>query len=125
MSEITTTATKINNSSRKKRFVVFYKESILSIKTSDVSYFSLQKGNVQLFTLQGKSFPLKKSLSEIESSLDTSSFFRVSRSAIVAYEGIERVEAFFGQRAMIFLKPSGKVLVTKGRLTDFLEWLDQ
>lgn len=125
MSENTTTNSTPDSQRKKSRFVVFYKESILSVKTADVSYFTLQKGSVQLFTLSGKVYPLKKSLSEIEVALDQHLFFRVSRSAIVSYEGIERVEAFFGQRAMVFLKPGGKVLVTKGRLTAFLEWLDQ
>ena len=125
MSETTTTKPATAISRKKNRFVVFYKESILSVKTTDVSYFNLEKGNVHLFTLTGKSYQLKKSLSEIEDALHQDTFFRVSRSAIVSYEGIERVEAFFGQRAVVFLKPSGKVLVTKGRLTDFLEWLDQ
>jgi len=124
MSEITTSKTGASAAGKKKRFVVFYKESILSVKVTDVSFFTLQKGTVQLYTLNGKSFPLKKSLSEIESALNPELFFRVSRSSIVSYEAIERVETFFGQRAVVFLKPSGKVLVTKGRLTEFLEWLD-
>lgn len=125
MSEITTTNPMAEASRKKSRFVVFYKESILSVKATDVSFFTLQKGSVQLFTLSGKVYPLKKSLSEIEQALDQQLFFRVSRSAIVSYEGIDRVEAFFGQRAMVFLKPTGKILVTKGRLPLFLEWLDQ
>ena len=125
MSEHTTTHTTFNSYKRKNRFVVFHKESILSIKVTDVSLFTLENGSVHIFTFSGKVFPVKKSLSEIEMSLDPNLFFRVSRSAIVSYEAIERVEAFFGQRAVVFLKPSGKELVTKGRLTDFLEWLDQ
>lgn len=125
MSEITTTDPIAGASRTKSRFVVFYKESILSVKATDVSFFTLQKGSVQLFTLNGKVYPLKKSLSEIDQVLDRQLFFRVSRSAIISYEGIDRVEAFFGQRAMVFLKPSGKVLVTKARLPLFLEWLDQ
>jgi DNA-binding LytR/AlgR family response regulator len=124
MSEITTSKTHDSPVGKKKRFVVFYKESILSIKVTDVSFFTLQKGTVQLYTLNGKIFPLKKSLSEIEAVLNPDLFFRVSRSAIVSYEAIEKVETFFGQRAVVFLKPSGKVLVTKGRLAEFLEWLD-
>ncbi len=124
MSETTTTKTTAVISRKKNRFVVFYKESILSVKATDISYFNLEKGHVQLFTLTGKAYQLRKSLSEIEETLDTNTFFRVSRSAIVSYEGIERVEAFFGQRAVVFLKPTGKILVTKGRLADFLEWLD-
>lgn len=125
MSEITTTHTATIASVKKSRFVVFYKESILSVKATDVSYFTLQNGSVQLFTLTGKNYPLKKQLTDIEHAVDPQLFFRVSRSAIVAYEGIDRVESYFGQRAVVFLKPSGKTLVTKGRLAAFLEWLDQ
>lgn len=124
MQDLTTTNTTATGPRTKSRFVVFYKESILSVKVTDVSFFTLQDGNVQLCTLNGKAYPLKKSLSEIEAALNPELFFRVSRSAIVAYEGIERVEAFFGQRAMVFLKPKGKVLVTKARLAEFLDWLD-
>ncbi len=125
MSEIITTNSTTSILPKKSRFVVFYKESILSIKTVDVSYFTLEKGSVQLFTLNGKGYHLKKSLSEIAAHLDPQLFFQVSRSAIVSFEGIDRVETYFGQRAMIFTKSSGKILVTKSRLPAFLEWLDQ
>jgi DNA-binding LytR/AlgR family response regulator len=125
MSENTTTQPATYTQRKKSRFIVFYKESILSIKTVDVSYFTLEKGSVQLFTLNGKGYHLKKSLSEIAELLDPQLFFQVSRSAIVSFDGIDRVEAYFGQRAMIFMKSSGKILVTKSRLPAFLEWLDQ
>jgi two-component system, LytTR family, response regulator LytT len=124
MSENTTTHAAAG-SAKKSRFVVFYKDAILSVRTKDIASFSVADGTVCLFTLEGKRYPVRKTIAEIRESVDAHQFFQISRSAIVSYDAIERVEAFFGQRAVIFLKPSGKALVTKGRLAEFLSWLDE
>lgn len=125
MSRITTTQPAASVTGKKTRFVVYYKETILSVKATDVSYFTAINGNVQLFTLNGKAHTIRKNLTELEEQIDDHQFIRVNRSTIVSFDGIDRVETFFGQRAVIFLKPSGKVVVPKGRLTAFLNWLDQ
>jgi len=125
MSRITTIPPLAVVAGKKTRFVVYYKETILSVKAADVSYFTAENGSVQLFTLTGKGYTIRKNLTELEEQLDEHQFFRVNRSTIISFDGIDRVETFFGQRAIIFLKPSGKVVVPKGRLTAFLNWLDQ
>jgi|GEM_PF-5652485 len=109
---------------RKHRFVVFHKDSILSIRTEDVSRFTINDGIMQLITLDGRKYLLKKSMKELEEAVDESQFFKTNRSELISFDSIDKVESFFGQRAVVFLKPEGKVIVSKSRLTAFLAWLD-
>ncbi len=125
MSRITTLSPYASATGKKTRFVVYYKETILSVKATDVSYFTAENGNVQLFTLNGKGYTIRKNLTELEEQIDNHQFFRVNRSTIISFDGIDRVETFTGQRVVVFLKPSGEVVVPKGRVTTFLHWLDQ
>lgn len=114
----------VTTTSRQQRFIVFYKESILSIRTQDVACFSIEDGLMFLTRHDGRKYPLKKTMRELEESIDPYQFFKVNRSTLLSFDSIERVEAFFGQRAVVFLRPSGKVIVSKSRLAAFMEWLD-
>lgn len=113
-----------NNNNRKNRFVIFYKDSILSVKLEQVSYFQMHDRHLFLITCDGRRYPLRKSMRELEEVLDPKSFFKVNRSEIIAFESIARIESFFGQRVIVHLKPEGNVIVSKSRLTKFLNWLD-
>lgn len=113
-----------NSNNRKNRFVIFYKDCILSVKLEHISYFQMVEGHLFLTTYDGKRYPLRKSMRDLEEVLDPHSFFKVNRSEIIAFESIERIESFFGQRVIVHLKPEGKVIVSKSRLTRFLSWLD-
>ncbi len=114
----------VATTSRQQRFIVFYKDSILSVPVQDVAFFSIEDGLMFLIRTDGKKYPLKKTMRELEEAIDPFRFFKVNRSTLLAFDAIERVEAFFGQRAVVFLRPSGKVIVSKSRLAGFMEWLD-
>lgn len=109
---------------KKNRFVVFYKENILSVKLEYVSYFQMSDGHLFIVTTDGKKYPLRKSMRELEEVLDPLSFFKANRSEIISFESIDRIESFFGQRVVVYLKPFGKVIVSKSRLSRFIQWLD-
>jgi DNA-binding LytR/AlgR family response regulator len=109
---------------KKRRFVIFYKESILSVKMEHISYFQITEGHLFLITTDGKKYPLRKSMRELEQVLDPDEFFKVNRSEVISFDAIDKIETFFGQRVIVYLKPFGKVIVSKSRLSRFLQWLD-
>jgi DNA-binding LytR/AlgR family response regulator len=109
---------------KKRRFVIFYKESILSVKMEHISYFQIADGHLFLITVEGKKYPLRKSMRELEQVLDPEEFFKVNRSEVISFDAIDKIETFFGQRVIVYLKPYGKVIVSKSRLSRFLQWLD-
>lgn len=111
-------------SHRKNRFVVYYKDAILSVKLDEIAYFEMDEGHLFLITFDGRRYPLRKSMRDLEEVLDPLKFFKANRSEIIAFDAIEKVESFFGQRVIVHLRPSGKVIVSKSRLTRFMSWLD-
>jgi DNA-binding LytR/AlgR family response regulator len=112
------------NGAKKNRFVVFYKDHILSVKLENIAYFQIVDGYMFLITTDGKKYPLRKSMRDLEEVLDPCNFFKVNRSEVISFDSIEKIESFFGQRVVVSLKPFGKVIVSKSRLTRFLSWLD-
>jgi hypothetical protein len=114
----------ISGAAKKNRFVVFYKETILSVKLEHVSYFQIVDGHMFLITTDGKKYPLRKSMRELEQVLSPDTFFKVNRSEVISFDSIDKIESFFGQRVVVYLKPFGKVIVSKSRLSRFLGWLD-
>jgi len=118
---------KLLSESKKKqkiRFIVFHKEHIYSVKLENVSYFQITDGQLFLITHNVEKYPLRKPIRELEETLEPDSFYKINRSEIISFESIDRIESFFGQRVVILLKPFGKVIVSKNRLTGFLNWLD-
>lgn len=114
----------VTTGTKKNRFVVFYKEIILSIKVEQIAYFQITDGHLFLITVDGKKYPLRKSMRELEQVLDPLAFFKVNRSEVISFDAIDKIETFFGQRVIVYLKPHGKVIVSKSRLSRFLQWLD-
>lgn len=109
---------------QKIRFMIFHKELIVSIKLENVSYFQIIESQLFLITINGEKYPLKKSIRDLEETLEPDSFYKINRSEIISFESIDKIETFFGQRVVVSLKPFGKVIVSKSRLAGFMNWLD-
>lgn len=93
------------------RFFVRVRDSIVPIKTDDISYFEADDDYVKVFA-DKRSFLIHQTLGEIESRLDASRFCRVHRSFIVNLEYVERVESQ-DRRLLIILKDKTEILASR------------
>ena len=64
-------------------------------------------------------------MDEIETMVDPDKFFRVSRSLIVTFDCIEKMEDYFGSRIILKLKPESEKesLVSREKVSEFKKWM--
>jgi DNA-binding LytR/AlgR family response regulator len=110
----------------KNRFMVKMGETIVSVKTEDVSHFIAEDGIVLLATKNEKRYPVDYTLDQLDACIDPKSFFRINRKVIVNINSIQKISTYFNSR----LKITGGTLsdddsiVSRERVTEFKQWLD-
>ena len=109
----------------RQRFLVQAGGSLTPVEVARIAYFDSDSHLTFLRTLDGKRLPLDYSLDELEAMLDPTTFFRVSRSFLVAVYGIEHIEPYFGNRLAVRLRPptDRAVLVSRDKVASFKQWL--
>jgi len=65
-------------------------------------------------------------LEQLECMLDRNMFFRVSRNCIANIKSIQKSSKYFGSRLKLYFLPEcpHEVLVSRNRVSDFLNWID-
>lgn len=111
----------------KQRFLVYCGEQIVSVKTTDISYFySIEKATF-LVTLEGRSYAVDQSLEKLEELLSPSDFFRINRQYIASFTSIKKISLQSKSRIKLELQPpaTDEVLVSTARTREFRDWLDR
>lgn len=111
----------------KKRFISKVGDQYKLIKVVDIAYFEAD-GNIVYGVMNNKKrYFLEYSLDDIQSLLNPEDFFRVSRKFIIAQTSINGIHKYFNSRLKLEIqpKPDEMVLVSRSRLTNFLDWIDQ
>lgn len=111
----------------KTRFVVKVGEHIKAIPVEEVLYFFSQEKMTYLQTQAGKHFIIDYPLDQLEEMVNPAAFFRISRKYIVRLSAIDDIITYSSSRLKLKLKHSddSDVLVSRDRVTDFKQWLDQ
>lgn len=111
----------------RKRFIVRFNDSIVPVSCTDVAYFYTEEKNTYLVTKDDVRYVMDQSLDIISKDLDRRSFFRISRSCIVAMDAIDSITKQMGGRLKITARPvsSFDMTVSRSRVDDFLSWLDR
>lgn len=114
------------NKQYKNRFMVKMGETIVSVKTEDITHFVAEDGIVLLATKNEKRYPVDYTLEELDTFIDPKSFFRINRKVIVNINSIQKISTYFNSR----LKIAGIALqdedcvVSRERVSEFKQWLD-
>lgn len=117
----------LNRSPYKKRFIVKNGAHFYSIKTTDIQCFFSEHKMVWIQQFNGKKYVIDHTLDELEQQLDPSQFFRINRKYILNLEVVSVVTAYSGSRLKVDLKhhEGERVIVSRERVGDFKQWLDQ
>ena len=116
----------------KTRFVIKVGEHIKTIPAADILYFVSQEKATYAQTQPeprspGRRFIVDYSLEQVEALVDPNVFFRISRRYIVSLAAIEDIITYSSSRLRLILRESDDtdVLVSRERVSDFRQWLDQ
>ncbi|MEQ9299390.1 MAG: LytTR family DNA-binding domain-containing protein [Cyclobacteriaceae bacterium] len=113
-------------SSYRKRFISKVSGQYLFVNSEDILYFKSQFRGVYLFAKNGKKHLVDKSLSQVESDLDPTLFFKANRNYIVSVESIVKVINLPDGSAILLISDKEiEVKITRTRVREFRQWLDK
>lgn len=121
------TAMKTLSSEKKESngaILVYQKDMIVPVAMEDIAYFCFKNGAVQLAAFDQKTYPLNKSLDELEKTTGPS-FFRMNRQYLVNRTAVGEVLATASRKLSVSLtvSPDAAVVVSREKAPQFLEWL--
>ena len=110
----------------KEKSVVRCGDRIIPIQSSDIAlFFSEDKANY-LLTKNGERYLIESTIDSLESELDPSKFYRISRGCLVAFSAIKSVSRTSSGRLVVISQPASPVelTVSRGRVEGFIAWLE-
>lgn len=111
----------------KKRFLVKRGGDYFSVKTQDISYFYATHKLVCMVDNKGQKYILDQSLTDIESQVDASSFYRVNRKYLVNMSAIKRIKVYPKSKLLLEVEPilPEEIVISQENVAAFKEWMGQ
>lgn len=115
------------NQDFKERFVVKVGDKIKAIPTKEIAFFYSESKATFAQDFNGKSFLIDFSLDQLLDILDPKKFYRLNRKYIASFESIEDMRSYSNSRLKLILKncKDQDILMSREKVTDFKNWLDQ
>ncbi|QEE51350.1 response regulator transcription factor [Flavobacterium alkalisoli] len=109
----------------KKRFTIKMGQRLKMINIDDAECFYSENKGTYIHTNDGRDYLLDGTLEQLESELDPSKFYRVSRKFIVSVNAIKDIVMYTNSRLKLVLNTYNEddVIVSRERVNDFREWL--
>ncbi len=110
----------------KSRITIKTGDTYRHIDTADAAYFLADSKMVYLVTREGNKYIVDHSLSELEAKLDPRQFFRATRKYLIHVNAVKKATKYFHSRLKLTLDPPPveSVLISRIRVSDFLQWMD-
>lgn len=110
---------------QKTRFLVQSGDTYTYVSINEIAYFISEDKYSIIVTFDGHRYILDESLSHLEGSLPTRSFYRPARNIIVHINAIEKASKYFNSRLKLYLrpKPDFDIIVSRIKVKDFLNWM--
>lgn len=115
-----------NKEKFKKRFLIKSGKSYQYLNVKDIALLYSEEGISFAINEEGKRLIVDGTLDKLASSLDPSTFFRISRKHIVAISAIAKIHPYLNSRLKLELNQSStqELIVSREKAKDFKQWLD-
>jgi two-component system, LytTR family, response regulator LytT len=113
--------------SYKSSILVHYKESFIPVAVNKIALFIVENEILYIQTLDNQRYPVFKTMSEIESSIDPSLFFRINRQVLLNKNAIKEVQPYFNRKVIIKtdVRIKEQLIVSRLKVTEFMNWIEQ
>ena len=99
------------------------------VDVKDVAYVNSEDSITFLHTVDGQRHIYSKTVESLFSELDEDQFYQINRSQIINVNAVQEVHPYLNQRLKVLVKPVLKAkcdfIVSRKRMMNFKEWLDQ
>ena len=108
-----------------RRLLARDKERFVAIALEDIAYLELRDATTQLVCSDGRRFVVERSLSELETELTPSDFFRINRQVLAKASAVAGFRPYFKGRLLVELRPKAEddVVVSQPNTAKFRAWL--
>ena len=109
----------------RKRFSVKIGQQLKVIDVTEIECLYSENKGTYIHTVDNRDYLIDASLEVVESELDPTHFYRVSRKFIVSMQSIKAIQVYSNSRLKISLPTytSEEVIVARERVSDFKAWL--
>lgn len=110
----------------RERLVVKFNDRIVPVPTVDIAYICSEEKCNYVVTSAACRYVLDVSLDVVADVLDPERFFKISRSCIIASNGIKSIVKHNGRLRIIpFVESPIELTVSRSRVDDFMAWLER
>lgn len=106
--------------------LVYHKDKILPVAISQIAFFYLKNGIVQLTTFDQKTYLVNKSIDEL-AKLTGALFFRANRQFLVNRKAVVDASSYLSRKLSVTLTvpTTETITISKEKMPQFLDWLTQ
>ena len=110
----------------RERLVVKFNDRMVPVPTADIAYICSEEKCNYVVTSAACRYVLDASLDVVAEVLDPDRFFKISRSCIIASNGIKSIVKHAGRLRIIpFVESPIELTVSRSRVDDFMTWLER
>lgn len=109
----------------KKRFTIKMGQQLKMITIDEVECFYSENKGTYLHTFENRNYLLDQTLEQLETELNPTDFFRVSRKFIIPLKGIKEIQMHSNSRLKVILPTykEDEITVSREKVSDFKNWL--
>jgi DNA-binding LytR/AlgR family response regulator len=113
--------------SYKSSILVHFRERFIPIEVNKIAFFVVDAEVLYIQTFDNQRYPVFKSMSEVEASIDPSLFYRINRQVLLNKKAIKEVEPYFKRKVIVKtdLNIKEKLIVSRLKVTEFMNWIEQ
>lgn len=110
---------------REQVFLVHVRDKIIPLRREEIAYCYTANEKVTACDLEGRSYPLDKTLEALQTLLPETDFFRANRQFIVSRRAVKELAVWFGSRLSLGLtvETPERIIISKARVPEFKTWL--
>lgn len=111
----------------KKRILTYHKDELIKLDIEEIAYILLDTGITYIYTFDNRQFNSNNSLDEVMKWLDPTTFYRANRQFIVNIGSISTILLYGKNQLKLIIKPDPKIdiIISKNKVSEFKNWLDQ
>ncbi len=106
-------------------FLVHVRDRIIPLHRDNIAFFYTSNERVSACDMEGRSYPVDRTLEVLQGLLPAQEFFRANRQFIVARRAVEEIAVWFGSRLTLHLRVETpeRIVIPKARVSEFKLWL--
>ena len=117
----------LKNRNYRERFLVKFGNAFTYIQAQEMRFCYAEDSLVFTRLADGKKYSLDHTLEQLEQLLNPTHFFRINRKILLHIEAVDKIHPYFNNRLKLELQPSPgfEIVVSRERVQDFKNWIDQ